>query len=59
MKFNKGDWVLTLHGEKGIVLGFETTPSIEYAWILSIGDSSPYLFDLRFIERIEVDNGKV
>ena len=58
-KFNKGDWVLTpFHQRKGIVVGFESPPAreIECAWILLIGDSSPCLFDLRFIKRIEVEN---
>ena len=54
-KFNKGDWALTLYGE-GIVLGFETTPSNECAWILLIGDSNPYLFELRLIERADLYN---
>ena len=31
-------------------------PTIECAWVLLIGDSSPCLFDLRFLERIEVEN---
>ena len=30
-------------------------PTIECAWVLLIGASSPYLFDLRFLERIEVN----
>jgi len=32
-------------------------PTIECAWVLLIGAPSPYLFDLRFLERIE-DNKK-
>lgn len=32
-------------------------PTIECAWVLLIGASSPYLFDLRFLERIELNKG--
>ena len=37
----------------------EITPKIEWAWVLLTGGSSPYLFDLRCLEKIEVNNEKV
>ena len=56
-KFNKGDWVATFWGRKGVVVGFKTTLFLEVGVsVLWVGADSPCTVPAPLLKRVEDEN---